>query len=145
MRQSLRRKLNGCQWILDLVRQTPRDFTPCGKALSLQQTRDVVEHQHHSAFHAGLQGLGIWIGFALTLNHSLRFLHDRPWLGLALGAVAGPFAYWIAGTSWGAVRFAEPVATPLVALALAWGVLTPALAWLAARFERETGASPLAV
>jgi hypothetical protein len=89
--------------------------------------------------------LGIWIGFALTLNHSLRFLHDRPWLGLALGAVAGPAAYWIAASSWGAVRFAEPVATPLVALALAWGALTPALAWLSVRFERETGATPLPV
>ena len=88
--------------------------------------------------------LGIWVGFALTLNHSLRFLHDRPWLGLVLGLVAGPFAYWIAASSWGAVSFPEP--TPaLVALALAWGALTPALAWLSQRFERETGAAPLAV
>lgn len=86
--------------------------------------------------------LGIWVGFALTLNHSLRFLHRRPWLGFALGVLAGPGAYWVAGASWGAVRFAQPVATPLVALALAWGVLTPTLAWLSERLERDTAAAP---
>lgn len=82
--------------------------------------------------------LGIWIGFALTLNHSLRFLHDRPWLGFLLGVLAGPLAYWIAGASWGAVRFADPGWPALVALGVAWGALTPALAWLSARLERET-------
>jgi hypothetical protein len=69
--------------------------------------------------------VAMWMGFALTLNHSMATLNSRPWLGAALGAIGGPLAYWAAGSAWGAVTIAEPAA--YAGLALAWAVLTPAL------------------
>ncbi len=83
--------------------------------------------------------VGLWMAFALTLNHSLRFLRQRPALALVLGTAAGPLAYWIAANAWDAVDLLRPWPA-MAALALAWGVLTPALVALAQRFAvREAG------
>ena len=85
--------------------------------------------------------VGLWMAFALTLNHSMRFLRDRPLLGIALGALAGPLAYWAAERAWHAVVLLRPWPA-LVALALAWGALTPTLVALARRCAmREAGAA----
>jgi hypothetical protein len=73
--------------------------------------------------------IAMWMGFALTLNHSMAALKPYPWLGAMLGAVGGPLAYWAAGTAWGAVTIADPAA--YVGLAVAWAVLTPLLLRLA--------------
>lgn len=77
--------------------------------------------------------VGLWVGFALTLNHSLAFLKRRPVVAAVLGAVAGPFAYWVADRAWHAVAIGEPAARTLVALAVAWGVLTPLLLAIATK------------
>lgn len=77
--------------------------------------------------------VGLWVGFALTLNHSLAFLKRRPVVAGVLGAVSGPFAYWIADRAWSAVAIGEPASRTLLALALAWGVMTPLLLALATR------------
>ena len=74
--------------------------------------------------------LAIWVAFALTLGHSLRFLQRRPRAAALLGAIGGPLAYVGAGEL-GAVAFDAPVPA-LVALALAWAVALPALLQLAA-------------
>lgn len=85
--------------------------------------------------------VGLWMAFALTLNHSMRFLRRRPLLAVALGAAAGPFAYWVAARAWSAVELLRPWPA-LLALALAWGVSTPLLVALAHRFAvREAGAA----
>jgi hypothetical protein len=84
---------------------------------------------------------GLWIGFALTLNHSMAFLHGRVALAAALGALAGPFAYWVAAKAWNAVTLFDPAWQALAALGVAWGVLMPVLAELAVRLQaRETRA-----
>jgi hypothetical protein len=75
--------------------------------------------------------VALWVNFATTLNHSLRPLGRKPWLGAALGAVGGPASYW-AGAELGAMRFHDAGAA-LAALALAWGILTPLLLAMAAR------------
>ena len=63
----------------------------------------------------------------------------RPVLALVLGAAAGPLAYWVAARAWDAVDLLRPWPA-MAALALAWGVLTPALVALAQRFAvREAG------
>lgn len=77
----------------------------------------------------------LWANFATTLNVSLRPLRGRPWLAAGLGAVGGPAAYW-GGAELGAMTFHHPAAG-LIALALAWAVLTPLLLALAARLARS--------
>lgn len=71
--------------------------------------------------------LALWVGFALTLHHSMAFLRDRPGLAAAFGAVGGPLAYWTAAGAFDAVSFGAPPATTLAALALAWGAVMPLL------------------
>ena len=71
--------------------------------------------------------VAMWMGFALTLNHSLAGLKRHLWLAAALGLVGGPLAYGLAESTWSAVVLAEPAWLPLTALALAWGVVTPLL------------------
>lgn len=75
----------------------------------------------HPALFAPIWILGIWAAFALTLNHSLAFLHGRPLVAGLLGAVGGPLAY-SAAREFGALSFAEPASGSLFALACAWAV-----------------------
>lgn len=90
--------------------------------------------------------LAIWAAFALTFNHSLRFLQGRPWWAAAVGAVGGPSAYLAAAHGFDAVAFAAPAGRKLLMLAVVWAVAMPvlgelALAWRLAlhpaREERE--------
>lgn len=84
--------------------------------------------------------LALWCSFAMTLTHTMRFLHDRIALSAAFGAIGGPLAYLGAARGWGAVEFAEPRWQGLLWLALAWGLVMPLLAQLAQRWIR--GAEP---
>lgn len=65
--------------------------------------------------------LALWMGFALTFNHSLGWLMLRPAAAAVLGAIVGPFSYWVASRSWGAVDFTEPLGKVLITLGLLWG------------------------
>lgn len=89
--------------------------------------------------------LGLWANFALSINHSLGFLSGRMALAAALGAVAGPLAYWSAASVFGAADLIAPVAVAMGVLAVAYGLATPAMAELARRWRtaEEAGrASP---
>lgn len=77
--------------------------------------------------------VALWALFATTLNVSLRWLRERPALGMLFGAVGGPAAYY-AGERLGALRFAEPLAG-LAAVAAGWALATPLLVALARRME----------
>lgn len=79
--------------------------------------------------------VAMWMGFALTLNHSLAALKRRLWLAAALGVAGGPLAYAIAQQAWRAVEFAQPAWLVLSALAVAWGLVTPLLLAAARRLE----------
>ena len=68
----------------------------------------------------------IWAAFALTLNHSLRFLAGRPWTTAIFGAIGGPCAY-AAASELGAISFAVPDVIVLSALSLAWAIVLPVL------------------
>jgi hypothetical protein len=73
--------------------------------------------------------------FGLTLDASMSFLKRRHWsLSAALGGIFGPLSY-LAGAKLGAATL---VATPLnfAALALAWAIAMPLLAWLARSTDR---------
>lgn len=72
----------------------------------------------------------LWIAFAMTLQHSLRWVLVRPVAAILFGAIGGPLAYWGAGRGFDAVQFARPLhATAL--LSLGWGIAMAALAAVA--------------
>ena len=81
----------------------------------------------------------LWVGFALTLNHSMAFLRDRPLAAVALGAVGGPLAYWTAAGAFEAVSFGAPVAWVVGALALGWGAVLPLVFHLDQRLAAGLG------
>lgn len=74
-----------------------------------------------STHYAPVWILALWMGFALTFNHSLARLMHRPAAATVLGAIVGPFSYWLASRSWGAVGFTEPLSRVLITLGLLWG------------------------
>ncbi len=69
----------------------------------------------------------LWAGFALTLDHSMGFLRDRPTMAAAFGLFGGPVAYWTASGAFGAVAFCVPTAWALAALAVGWAAMLPLL------------------
>ncbi|MBS0379427.1 MAG: DUF2878 domain-containing protein [Proteobacteria bacterium] len=75
--------------------------------------------------------LALWVAFALTLNHSLRYLAGRAWLAAALGALGGPLAYLAAARLSGAVQFPAPAYPALAALAAGWAIALALLSRLA--------------
>ena len=77
--------------------------------------------------------LALWAQFGSVLREPLRWLHTRPLLGAALGAVGGTASY-AAAQSLGACTFPMPqLAVPV--LAAGWAILAPLLLWLAHRWE----------
>ncbi len=73
--------------------------------------------------------LALWIQLGSILREPLRWLHGRPWFGVALGAVGGAVSY-AAAARIGACSFRDPVVA-LGVLAAGWGILLPALLYLA--------------
>ena len=73
--------------------------------------------------------VAMWLLFATTLNLSLGWLKQRPLLAAALGAAAGPAAYF-AGYKLGGVAIPD-LATAMTALALGWALFMPLLMALA--------------
>lgn len=69
--------------------------------------------------------IGLWAVFMTTLAHSLAWMGSRRWLPFVLAPIAGPFAYWSA-TRIGPVAFPELLPS-LIALAIGWGTVFPAL------------------
>ena len=82
--------------------------------------------------------LALWALFAITLNHSLAWLHGRLPVAALLGAIAGPMAYW-GGVKLGAVTIIEPLHASL-ALAAGWAIFTPLLVRLAQSDSVRRGA-----
>ena len=81
--------------------------------------------------------LSLWVGFALTLNHSLHYLNSRPLIVAPLAAVLGPISYYSAGRVWGAVSIAQPVWIALVVLGLCWLVSMLVLSLASRRFSQR--------
>ncbi len=77
--------------------------------------------------------VAMWLLFAITLNHSLRWLRHRDTLAAMLGAIGGPLAF-LAGERLGAVVFPERTAA-LLALAAGWALALPLLLRLSLRLD----------
>lgn len=69
--------------------------------------------------------VGIWIFFATTIRHSLKWLVGRPILGAISGGLAGMFVYTTAENV-GSLYFIHPTMGPIVILAT-FAILVPAL------------------
>ncbi len=80
----------------------------------------------------------MWIGVALTVNHSLVILRDRPLLGALVVAVFAPVSY-LAGQRLGAVDV--PDVQRLWMVCLSWGLLFYLMFRLALRLSESTAAS----
>ncbi|MBF0289483.1 MAG: DUF2878 domain-containing protein [SAR324 cluster bacterium] len=63
----------------------------------------------------------IWANFAMTLNHSMRWLSGRYLLGFILGGIAGPLAYYGA-EKLGAIHLEWETTTEWLGFALIWAV-----------------------
>jgi hypothetical protein len=87
------------------------------------------------ASHAPLASLAplwivaLWAQLGSVLREPLRWLHHRTWLAVVLGAAGGAAAY-AAAARLGACSFPDPPAA-LGVLAVGWGILLPALIYLA--------------
>lgn len=78
--------------------------------------------------------LGMWMSFALTLNHSLRlFKQHLAWAAL-FGLVGGPLAYYVAASRFDAVEMLAVPALAYGAIAVVWAIVTPLLLALATRW-----------
>ena len=73
--------------------------------------------------------LSLWAMFASTLRHSMGWLINRYVLGMVLGAVFGPVAYW-AGERLAAIELIHGSGS-LLWVAVEWGVAIPALLFIA--------------
>jgi hypothetical protein len=87
--------------------------------------------------------LTLWASFALTFNHSLRWLRGRPLSGAVLGAIGGPLAYVSSSRLSGAVAFAAPEWRAMLCLALGWSLAIGLLAYLAGRWMQTLPLTPL--
>ncbi len=97
-----------------------------------------------SAQLAPLWILALWVGFALTLNHSLAYLAHRPVVATIAGAVVGPISYWSAGRAFDAVTLADPFWRSVIALSFGWGLAMLVLSVFARR-SGMPAPSPLAL
>jgi len=76
--------------------------------------------------------VAMWMGFALTLNHSLSALKAHVVIALLFGLIGGPLAYWIAASVWHAATI-DASWLPYAGLAVSWALITPLLLRLAQR------------
>lgn len=83
--------------------------------------------------------LGMWIGFALTLRHSMGFLAERPAWAAAFGLLGGPLAYAGAARAFDAVAIAASPLAVFAALGLAWALAMPLMYAVEAAWTRRQG------
>jgi hypothetical protein len=86
--------------------------------------------------------LSLWIAFATTLNHSLRWLMHRPVAAALAGAIGGPLAY-VAGAKLGALVIVTPSTTlPLIAMLWTPAMIALSMIVLRASLLPEAGRQP---
>lgn len=67
----------------------------------------------------------LWLLFATTFHHSLRWLANHLWLAAIFAALFGPFSYW-AGSQLSTADIGLPIISSLLIIAAGWGLLFPA-------------------
>jgi len=69
--------------------------------------------------------IALWIGFTLTIGHSLKWMKEFPLIALSLiGSMSGMLSYW-AGHKFNAVEFPQGLFMTLIVLMVIWSILFP--------------------
>lgn len=103
-----------------------------GMIMDALLTQFSVFEFNHFPFWLGL----LWIGFILSLGHSLYWLNNLPRLLLIpIGAIAGTLSY-LAGWKLDAVGLPMGLSQSISILAISWGILFPLLVVLDNRIRR---------
>lgn len=79
--------------------------------------------------------MAMWLVFATTLNVSLRWLYNRYWLAMLLGAIAGPAAYH-GGAALGGMTITGGINANLI-IAAGWSIILPALIYVTQTIESK--------
>lgn len=66
--------------------------------------------------------VGLWLGFAGTLNHSMSYLVSRPLIASAMSLAAAPLSYF-AGARFGAVTFGLDAQAAAITIGATWALL----------------------
>ncbi len=83
----------------------------------------------NASFFAPYWIVAMWVLFATTINHGLRWTKRNPWIAALAGGLGGPMAFF-GGMNLGAVTFSNtPVA--LLVIGAGWAVLLPLLVVIA--------------
>jgi hypothetical protein len=127
-------------------RQRRADLAVAGLALGLGVIADTALLQSGLVAYASpgpLLGLApawillLWLGFSQTLNHCLAWLGQRPVLAVLFGALGGPASYWAAQRVFDAAQFPLGWWQAMLALGIAWAVVTPVLSTMALRWRHR--------
>jgi len=99
----------------------------------------LVDYAHHGWGENSLNSmlvptwiLALWVGFATSLNVSLRWMHDKYLVAIIFGAIGGPVAY-MAAEKLGAVTL--NTTTSYFALSIGWAIITPMLLIISSKFD----------
>lgn len=66
--------------------------------------------------------MALWLGFTMTLNHSLSIVYRNPMYSFLFGFLGGPIAYSIASYRFDAMQIQTDILSGLLAIAVVWGV-----------------------
>lgn len=80
----------------------------------------------------------LWLGFALTLAHGMRWLLRLPLWQQALFGVFGGASSYVAGAAMGAVNLPWGIGISTALLAVIWMWWLPVLLWVMVKLEGES-------
>lgn len=64
----------------------------------------------------------LWLGFAMTINHSLKYFQSKPVWAFIGGAISGPLSY-LAGVKFGAITLGYSYTITFIVFSAVWGPL----------------------
>lgn len=76
----------------------------------------------------------LWILMGITLNHSLRWVYERPYWAAALGAISGPLSY-LAGVKLSSAQWSSPLTEVVPIIAFLWLLVLPLHRFLSVRIK----------
>lgn len=77
--------------------------------------------------------IALWMIFATTIPHALRFLAGRPLIASIFGALGGAGSYYAGDVVFHAIQIGENTVISLAVIAATWAVAMPFLSWLSRR------------
>lgn len=78
--------------------------------------------------------VALWLMFATTLNHSMKFFRKHIVFASMAGAISGPLSY-IAGARMSDFSLGEPLVVAVFSISAIWACVFPICLWLAKRYE----------